>query len=69
MKYEEAMMDANLAQNIAPQRTEAYHALSDFLIALNEHEKALKVLSIINTPDADSMIKNMFEMISKKLGE
>lgn len=38
MKYEDAILDANLAHNILPQRVEAYHVLSDFLIALNDHQ-------------------------------
>ena len=66
MKYEEAIEDANLAHNIAPERIEAYQALSDFLIAINEHEKALKVLSIINN---DENSKPMFEMINRVLAD
>lgn len=38
MKYEEAILDANLAHNIMPQKVEAYHVLSDFLIAMNDHQ-------------------------------
>ena len=66
MKYEEAIMDANLAHNVCPDRIEAYQALSDFLIAVNEHDKALKVLSVINT---DEKTKPMFEMINKVLAD
>jgi tetratricopeptide (TPR) repeat protein len=69
MRYEDAMQDANLAHNIQPQREEAYHALSDFLLALNEHEKSQKVLSIINTPNAEPMIKNMYDMITKVIND
>jgi hypothetical protein len=36
-KYEDAVLDANLAQNILPQRMDAYYVLSDFFIALNDH--------------------------------
>ena len=63
MKYEEAIKDANLAHNICPQRMEAYTALCDFLIALNDHEKALKILGIIESINTDPMIKSQFEMI------
>jgi len=35
MKYEEAVLDANLAHNILPQRLDAYYVLCDFLVALN----------------------------------
>ena len=38
MKYEEAVLDANMAQNIMPQRKEAYYALCDFLVTLNDHQ-------------------------------
>lgn len=69
MKYEEAVQDANLAHNVSPNRPEAYHALGDFLLALNEHEKAQQVLNIINTPGADPMIKNMYDMISKVVND
>ena len=38
MKYEDAILDANLAHNIMPHKVEAYHVLSDFLIAMNDHQ-------------------------------
>ena len=47
MKYEEAVLDANMAQNIMPQRKEAYYALCDFLVTLNDHQQAVKLLEIL----------------------
>jgi len=47
MKYEDAIPDANLAHNLLPQNIDAYLVLSDFLMALNQHEQALKLLSIL----------------------
>ena len=49
MRYEDAIPAANLAVNIIPHRKDAYHVLSDFLMALNDHEQALKLLSILKT--------------------
>ena len=65
MKYEDAIPDANLAHNILPQRLDAYYVLSDFLVALNEHEKALKLLEILNKSAQDPMIKSQYEMIKQ----
>ena len=65
MKYEDAVLDANMAHNILPQRLDAYHALSDFLVALNQHEEALKLLEVLNGNEGDlnPIIKNQYEMI------
>ena len=35
MRYEDAVIDANLAQNIQPQRLDAYQVLADLLVAMN----------------------------------
>lgn len=43
--------------------------LSDFLIALNEHEKALKVLSILVSQDQNPIIKNQYEMIKANVAQ
>ena len=57
MKYEDAIPDANLAMNIIPNRKDAYHVLSDFLMALNDHEQALKLLSILkNNSERNSIV-------------
>jgi hypothetical protein len=48
MKYEEAALDANFAMHIIPQRLEAFQALSEFLIALNNYPEALKLLEILH---------------------
>ena len=47
MKYEDAIPDANMAHNILPHRLDAYYVLSDFLMAVNEHEKAIKLLEVL----------------------
>lgn len=47
MKYEDALPDANMAHNILPHRLDAYYVLSDFLMAVNEHEKAIKLLEVL----------------------
>ena len=51
MNYEQAIVDATLAHNIYPTRSEAYLALSDFYIATNDLAKALQVLSILKNDD------------------
>ena len=53
MKYEDAILDANLAHNIMPHKVEAYHVLSDFLIAMNDHQQAFKLLEILNKIEGD----------------
>jgi len=58
MKYEQAIQDAKLAHNIQPQRPEAYQALSDFLVAINEHEKAFQLLRILVKKDNSPMLKS-----------
>mmetsp|Transcript_6164 Transcript_6164/g.9943 ORF Transcript_6164/g.9943 Transcript_6164/m.9943 type:complete len:97 (-) Transcript_6164:2009-2299(-) len=40
MNYKEAIVDASLAHNLDPQRSEAYHALNDFLVTQNENKQA-----------------------------
>lgn len=70
-KYEDAVLDANLAQNIMPQRMDAYYVLSDFFIALNDHQSALKQLEILNLHEGDSnpFIKNQYEQIKQNLSQ
>ena len=69
MKYEDAILDANLAHNILPQRVEAYHVLSDFLIALNDHQQALKLLEILKKIEGDSnpQVQSQYEMIKQNI--
>ena len=70
MKYENAILDANLAHNIQPQRLDAYFVLADFLMALNEHEQALKILEILKTEEpSNPMIKSQYEMIKQNLSQ
>lgn len=67
MRYEEASLDAHLALKVAPQRIDAYYALSDFLVALNNHQDALKILEILHRHDpGDIGIKGQFEQIRAK---
>jgi tetratricopeptide (TPR) repeat protein len=69
MKYEDAIPDANLAHNILPQKLDAYFVLSDFLMALNEHEKALKLLEILHKNSDDPIIKSQYEMIKQTVAQ
>jgi len=48
MRYEDAVLDANLALRILPQRLEAYYVLSDLLLGLNKLEEAFKVLEVLH---------------------
>ena len=48
MKYEEAALDANFAMHVCPHRIEAYQALAEFHIALNNYPEALKLLEILH---------------------
>ena len=65
MRYEEALLDANLAHNLSPTHKEAYRVLADLLTALNENEKALKILKIISLNDdgQDKLLKSQLEMM------
>ena len=68
IKYEDAIPDAYLALNILPHRKDAYHVLSDLLMALNDHEQALKLLSVLKTScDKDSTILPQYEMIKSNI--
>lgn len=69
MKYEDAILDANLAHNILPQRVEAYHVLSEFLIALNDHQQALKLLEILNKMEDNPSVTSQYEMIKQNLSQ
>ncbi len=59
MRYEDAAVDANFAMHVQPQRIEAYKALAEFWIALNNYPEALKLLEILhhNEPQ-DAIIKS-----------
>lgn len=48
MRYEDAALDANFAMHVQPHRLEAYQALSEFFIALNNYPEALKLLEILH---------------------
>ena len=69
MNYEEAIVDATLAHNILPQRMDAYYVLSDFLVAMNQHQAALKILEILNAHEGNTnpIIKNQYEMIKQSV--
>ncbi len=64
MKYEEAALDANFAMHVQPQRIEAYQALAEFFIALNNYPEALKLLEILHFRNpSDAIIKSQYEQI------
>ena len=64
MKYEEAALDANFAMHVQPQRIEAYQALAEFMIALNNYPEALKLLEILHFRNPqDAIIKSQYEQI------
>jgi hypothetical protein len=47
MKYEEALLDANLALKIVPDCLDAYHLVSDCLIATSKYTEAAKILNLM----------------------
>ena len=64
MKYEEAALDANFAMHIQPHRLDAYQALAEFLIALNNYPEALKLLEILHYRNpSDAIIRSQYEQI------
>ena len=73
MRYEDAALDANFAMHVQPQRIEAYQALAEFFIALNNYPEALKILEILHYRDpGDQIIRSQYEQIRdierKKVG-
>ena len=67
MRYEDAMLDANIAMQLLPQKLDAYYVMSDFYLALNKHAEALKILEILYAADQnDPMIKSQYELIKQK---
>ena len=66
MRYEEALLDANLALKIVPDCLDAYHLLSDCLIATSKFSEAAKILNIMakNNPE-DAGLQRKYEMISQ----
>lgn len=56
MRYEEAALDANFAMHVQPQRIEAYKALAEFWIALNNYPEAVKLLEILHHKDPQDAI-------------
>ena len=64
MKYEEAALDANFAMHVQPHRLEAYQALSEFFIALNNYPEALKLLEILHFQNPeDTSIRSQYKQI------
>ena len=47
MRYEDALLDANLALKIVPDCLDAYQLLSDCLIATSKLPEAAKILSVM----------------------
>lgn len=65
MRYEEALVDANLALSNCPERSEAYFIVSDCLIATQRLSEAYKLLEIMNKRDPNSpIVKSQFDMLS-----
>jgi tetratricopeptide (TPR) repeat protein len=54
MRYEEALVDANIAMKIVPDCLDAYHLLSDCLIATSKYPEAAKILNILAKNDPDN---------------
>ena len=55
--------------HLAPNRIEAYQVLADFLVALNRHSEALKILEILTNNDpngADQILRSQYEQIREK---
>ena len=67
MKYEDALLDANLALRIVPQKTDAYYQLSDCLIATLKFSEAAKLLDILSKADpGNTMLKSQYDMLKSK---
>jgi tetratricopeptide (TPR) repeat protein len=59
MNYEDALNDANVALHIAPDRSDAYFALAEILVALNKYEEAIRILEVLhNFNPNDEIIKS-----------
>lgn len=58
MNYEGAAVDANFAMHVSPHRLEAYKALAEFQVALNNYPEALKILEVLNHCYDDPIIKS-----------
>ena len=65
MKYEEALLDANLALKIVPDCLDAYHLVSDCLIATSKYTEAAKILNLLlcNDPN-NSGLHQQIKMIN-----
>jgi tetratricopeptide (TPR) repeat protein len=66
MKYEEALLDANLAIKIVPDCLDAYHLLSDCLIATSKYTEATKILNLLATNDpTNKSLQSHYKMIAQ----
>ena len=64
MKYEEALVDANLALQVVPTRIEAYQQLADCLIATQRFPEAAKLLKILSKKDeSNTTLKSQYDML------
>ena len=64
MKYEEAVVDANLALQVVPTRIEAYQQLADCLIATQRFPEAAKLLKILSKKDeSNTTLKSQYDML------
>ena len=67
MKYEDALADANLALQVQPSRLEAYHLLSDCLIATQRFPEAVKLLQILSRCDpSNATLASQYEMLRQQ---
>ena len=68
-KYEEALADANLALQVQPNKLDAYHQLSDCLIATQRLPEAVKLLQILSKSDpSNATLSSQYEMLKSQTG-
>lgn len=65
LRYEDGILDATMAQNICPQRLEAYNVLADFLTVQNDYEHAVKILEV--TKNQDNSSQKNYDLVKQTL--
>ena len=67
MKYDDALLDANLALQVVPTKHDAYQQLADCLIATQKSPEAVKLLDILSKRDeSNKTLKNQYETLANQ---
>lgn len=64
-RYDEAVVDAGLALKANPSRLEAYHLLSDCLIATQRFNEASKLLEVLQKRDPENTSSSQYQTLVK----